>query len=110
MAFLQLNASSEVKIDVPQVLRGRAQAPKFTMERPDLAWAFTGRVTAAVQESPGTLSAAIGFYCSAAWKETLEIGKTGLADLKYLVSGAEFNQALAPHSETCFKQYGGLFT
>lgn len=107
-AFLGLNASSDVKVDVSQVLRGKARAPKFSMEKPDLVWAFTGRVTAAVQESPALLPAAVGFYCSAPWKQALEIGRTGLADLKYLVEPAEFNRALAPHLEACGKYYGGL--
>jgi hypothetical protein len=110
IAFLQLNESDDLKVDLLQVLRGKAKPPKLTMEKPDLAWALTSRLTGAVQESPALLSAAIGFYCTAAWKNVREIGRTGLADLKYLVSPAEFNRALGLHIEPCTKQYGGLLT
>jgi len=108
MAFLELDSASDLKVDVSQVLRGKARPPKFTMESPDLAWAFTARITAAVQQSPERLATAIGFYCSPAWKEAREIGRTGLADLKYLVPLPEFSRALEPHLESCRKCYGGL--
>lgn len=108
MAFLELDSASDLKVDVAQVLRGKARPPKFTMESPDLAWAFTARITAAVQESPERLATAIGFYSSPAWKEAREIGRTGLADLKYLVPLPEFSRALTPHLESCRKYYGDL--
>ena len=108
MAFLELDASSDLKVDVSDVLRGKARSPKFTMEKPDMAWIFTARITAAVRESPERLPAAIKFYCTPAWHEAREIGRTGLADLKYLVTPPEFNKALAPHFERCRESYGDL--
>jgi hypothetical protein len=61
MAFLELDASSDLKVDVCDVLRGKARSPKFSMEKPDMAWVFTARITAAVRESPERLPAAIKF-------------------------------------------------
>lgn len=108
MGFLALHSSADLLVDVLQVLRGKAKPPRLAMERPDQAWAFCGRVTAAVQEMPNRLSVAIGFYCSPAWEEAREIGLTGLTDLKYLVPTADFNQALEPHLVALEKNYGAL--
>lgn len=108
MGFLEISANTELNVDIAQMLRGRARPPKLSMEAPDWAWALTARVTSAVREAPERLSSAIAFYCSSAWKDVLEIGRTGLADLKYLVDQAEFTQALEPHLESCRKSYGEM--
>jgi hypothetical protein len=63
-----------------------------------------------VQQSPESLSSAIQFYCSAAWKDVREIGRTGLADLKYLVDPKELVTALAPRQDAFTKLYGGLLS
>jgi hypothetical protein len=110
LAFLELNKSSDLNVDVAQVLRGKARAPKLSMEKPDVAWALTARITGAVQQSPESLSSAIQFYCSAAWKDVREIGRTGLADLKYLVDPKELVTALAPRQDAFTKLYGGLLS
>ena len=106
--FLAMNDSSELNVDTVRLLAGKVKCPKLTLERPDHAWALTGRVTAAVRERPERLASAIGFYCSSAWKEVREIGRTGLADLKHLVGQEGFSQALAQHMEQCAKFYGDL--
>lgn len=108
IGFLDVNANSELNVDIAQLLRGKARAPKLSLEKPDWAWALTARITAAVQEEPQRLSSAIAFYCGSAWKDVREIGRTGLADLKYLVEPADFTESLTPHLEACHSLYGEM--
>jgi len=106
--FLALSQAAELNVDIARVLNGRARPPKLTIGKPDLAWAFTGRVTAFVREHPELLSSAIGFFCSDAWKGAREIGFTGLADLKRLAEPKAFGQAFGPHTDGCHKAFGRL--
>ena len=106
--FLALSGSSGLNVDVTQLLRGKARPPLLTPEKPDLAWALVGRITAHIREHPDLLSAAIGCFCSEAWKSVREIGRTGLADLKRLADPKTFSQAFAPHAQNCIKAFGRL--
>ena len=106
--FLALSRSAELNIDIGKLLRGKGRPPKLTTEKPDLAWAFTGQISAYVRENPESLSAAIGFFCSDAWKDAREIGRTGLADLRLLAEPKEFVLAFAPHAQSCLKAFGRL--
>ena len=106
--FLALSRSAELNIDIGKLLRGKGRPPKLTTEKPDLAWAFTGQISAYVRENPESLSAAIGFFCSDAWKDAREIGRTGLADLRRLAEPKEFGLAFAPHAQSCLKAFGRL--
>jgi len=106
--FLALSHSAELNVDIGKVLRGKASIPMLTTEKPDLAWAFAGRISAYVREKPDSLSVAIGFLCSDAWKGVREIGRTGLADLKLLAQPKEFAVAFAPHAQSCLKAFGKL--
>jgi hypothetical protein len=106
--FLALSRSAELNVDIGKLLSGKARPPELTPEKPDLAWAFVGRITAHVREHPDQLSAAIGFFCSGAWKDTREIGCTGLSDLKHLADLRTFATAFAPHAQSCLKAFGRL--
>jgi hypothetical protein len=106
--FLALSRSSELNVDIGKLLCGRARSPKLTPEKPDLAWAFVGRIIAYIREHPDLLSAAIEFFCSDAWKGAREIGSTGLADLKRLADPKTFGTAFAPHAQSCIKAFGRL--
>jgi hypothetical protein len=89
-------------------LNGKVRSPKLTTEKPDVAWAFAGRISSFICTNRELLSAAIGFFCSDAWRGAREIGRTGLADLKQLVGDKEFGTALAPHMQSCTKAFGRL--
>ena len=106
--FLALSSSAELSIDIGKLIRGKGHPPKLTTEKPDLAWAFAGRISGHVREYPELLSAAIGFFCSDSWKEAREIARTGLADLKQLAEPTEFNRAFGPHAQGCIKAFGRL--
>jgi hypothetical protein len=106
--FLALSSSSDLNVEIGKLLCGKARSPKLMPEKPDVAWALVGRITAQVREHPDLLSAAIGFFCSEAWKQTREIGRTGLADLKQLADAKTFSLAFAPHAQTCLKAFGRL--
>lgn len=106
--FLALSHSADLNVDIGKVLGGKSRSPKLTTEKPDLAWAFAGRITAHIREHPELLSAAIGFFCSDAWKGAREIGRTGLADLKLLADPKDFSAAFASHAQNCIKAFGRL--
>lgn len=106
--FLALSRSADINVDITKLLRNKARPPKLTMEKPDLAWALTGRISAHIREQPALLSDGIGFFCSAAWKDAREIGRTGLADLKCLADPNNFREAFAPHAQSCINAFGRL--
>jgi hypothetical protein len=102
--FLDIFERPEVKIDIEQVLRKKIKSPVFSNESPDVAWAFTACVTGHVREHPDLLSAAVGYYCSDAWEKALEIGRTGLADLKVL-NEKKFASAVQEHLQAVTNRY-----
>ncbi len=106
--FLTTSRSADINVDIGKLLSGKAHPPKLTTEQPDLAWAFTGRISAYIRENPSLLSPAIRFYCADAWKGAREISRTGLADLKCLAEPKEFATAFAPHAQACMKAFGRL--
>lgn len=102
--FLDLFDKPEIKINIAEMLKGKAKSPTFTTENPDIAWAFTACITGHVKEKPELLSEAIAYYCSDSWKKAVEIGRTGLSDLK-LAFGDKFAPAAEKHLSAITNRY-----
>lgn len=106
--FLRIFGDADLSIDLLSVLKGKEKAPKLTTKKPDIAWAFTARLAGYVKENPKLLSPALAFLCSNSWKDAVEIGKTGISDLKHIVGNEVFTSAVRVHHAEIQKLYGAL--
>jgi hypothetical protein len=106
--FLDVFNKPELTVDIPSVLTGKTKSPKLSTQEPSIAWAFAACIAGHVKDKPELLSAAMEYFCSSAWKDALEIGRTGLADLKHVVGKERFAEKVAPLLGEIQKSYGKL--
>jgi hypothetical protein len=106
--FLDVFQSPELAVDIRKVLAKKVKTPELTASKPNIAWAFSSSICGHVRQERALLPAAVEHFASDAWKDVMEIGRTGLADLKYVVGKEEFAKALQPLVTEVTKRYGKL--
>ena len=104
--FIQVFNSPEMSVNIPNMLNGKEESPKMTLQKPAVAWAFAASIAGHVKENPKLLVPAIKYFCHEVWADALEIGRTGLSDLKYIVGKEAFIVAYAPFVGDVQKRYG----
>jgi len=106
--FLEVFNSPELNVNIRAVLGKKAKSPALTTEKPNIAWAFAACLCGHVKDDPDLLPAAIEHFCSDVWKDALEIGRTGLADLKHVVGKDRFTRQIQPCLSEVTRRYGKL--
>jgi hypothetical protein len=106
--FLEVFNSPELNVNIRAVLAKKAKSPALTTQKPNIAWAFAACLCGHVKDDPKLLPAAIEHFCSDVWKDALEIGRTGLADLKHVVGKDSFTRQIQPYLSEVTKRYGKL--
>ena len=108
--FLEVYNRPEININIPAMLKKQVKSPVLSTKEPNIAWAFASSISGHVKDKPELLSLAIEYFVSDAWSDALEIGRTGLADLKLLVGPSTFLTHLTPYTSEVQKRYGMLIS
>jgi hypothetical protein len=87
-----------MQVNIPNILLKKEKSPKLSSKQPNIAWAFASCIAGHVKDKPELTAPAIEYFCSGAWDDVMEIGRTGLSDLKQVLG----NELLLKHGASAF--------